>query len=77
MTTIEDGSGVVNVKVAAAGEYAGTGRVRLADIEADLNFSDGLADATLRIPSARLWSPQDPHLYPLTAMLIASAAWHR
>jgi beta-glucuronidase len=54
VTTIEGSDGVVNVKVATAGEYAGTGRVRLHDIEADLNFADGSAEATVRVPSARL-----------------------
>lgn len=68
VTTIQGSSGAVNVKV-AAGEYAGKGRVRLNDIEADLNFASGSAEATLRIPAARFWSPQDPHLYPLTVML--------
>lgn len=70
VTTIDGTDGVVNVKVAAAGEYAGMGKVRLNDIEADLDFRAGVAEATLRVPSARFWGPRDPHLYPLTVMLI-------
>jgi beta-glucuronidase len=27
------------------------------------------ADATLRVPNARLWSPREPHLYPLSVIL--------
>ena len=40
------------------GGYAGKGKARLGDIEAGLNFRAGSAEATLRVPSARLWSPQ-------------------
>ena len=32
-------------------------------------FRDGAAEATVRVPSARLWHPGDPHLYPLTVLL--------
>jgi beta-glucuronidase len=60
---------VVNVKIATAGEYLGEGRVRLNDIEGDLSFAGGSAEAILRVPSARFWSPRDPHLYPLTVTL--------
>jgi beta-glucuronidase len=69
VTTIDGGDGVVNVKVATAGEYTGRGKARLNDIEADLDFRAGAAEATLRVPSARLWSPGDPHLYPLAVTL--------
>ena len=55
--------------MAAAGGYAGTGKVRLDAIEADLQFRSGLAEATLRVPAARFWSPGDPYLYPLTVTL--------
>ena len=61
----------------AAGEYAGKGKARLNEIEADLNFRAGSAEATLRVPSARFWSPQDPHLYPLTVTLTDGQARHR
>ena len=69
VTTIDGSDGVVNVKVEAAGGYVGKGRVRLHDIEAELTFVGGSAEATLRVPSARFWSPRDPHLYPLTVTL--------
>lgn len=69
VTTIDGSEGVVNVKVTTAGQYTGKGKARLNEIEADLNFRAGSAEATLRAPSARFWSPQDPHLYPLTLTL--------
>jgi beta-glucuronidase len=55
--------------VASPPQDAGAGKARLDDIEADLNFRAGSAEATVRVPSARFWSPRDPHLYPLTVTL--------
>jgi beta-glucuronidase len=69
VTTVEGKDGVVQVTVAATGGYAGRGKVRLGDAEADLVFRAGAAEAALRVPAARLWSPRDPHLYPLTVSL--------
>jgi beta-glucuronidase len=69
VTTTDGSEGVVNVKVATAGQYAGKGKARLNEMEADLNFRAGSAEATLRVPAARYWSPQDPHLYTLTLTL--------
>ena len=69
VTTIEGSDGVVNVRVDASRGYAGRGRVRLGDVEADLQFRAGAAQAAVRVPSARLWAPGNPHLYPLTVTL--------
>lgn len=69
ITTIEGTEGRVQIKVAASGDYAGKGTVRLGQIEAGLDFHAGLAETILVVPSARLWSPQDPHLYLLTIAL--------
>jgi beta-glucuronidase len=69
VTTVDGKDGVVNVKVVAAGHYGGKGTARLGDIEGELSFRDGMAEVTLRVPGARLWSPADPHLYPLTVSL--------
>lgn len=66
VTTVEGTDGVVTIKVATAEGYAGKGTARVNDIEAGLTFRAGAAEATLRVPSARCWGPQDPHLYPLT-----------
>jgi beta-glucuronidase len=68
VTTIDGKDGVVKV-TAVAGEYGGKGKARLDGIEADLDFRAGSAEASLRVPSAKFWSPQDPHLYPLTVTL--------
>jgi beta-glucuronidase len=69
ITQIEGRDGVVEVRVAASGGYAGAGRVRLGEVEAELAFRAGTAEASLRVASARLWSPRDPHLYPLAVAL--------
>ena len=69
VTTIDGKDGVVKVTVAASGEYAGKGKVRLNDTEAELAFRGGSAEATVHVPAARLWSPKDPHLYPLAVTL--------
>jgi beta-glucuronidase len=69
VTSLDGRDGVVRVSVATAGDYGGKGKARLGDAEADLSFRGGAAEATLRVPGARLWSPQDPHLYPLTVAL--------
>lgn len=69
VTTIDGQDGIVKLKVVTAGEYNGKGKARLNDIEADLNFRAGSGDASLRLPGARLWSPGDPHLYPLAVTL--------
>jgi beta-glucuronidase len=68
-TSIDGQDGTVAVKVAASGGYNGKGRVRLGDISADLTFTDGAAEAMLRVPGARFWSPASPHLYALDVSL--------
>jgi beta-glucuronidase len=69
VTTIDGADGIVQVDVVTAGPYSGRGTARLAQIGAELGFRGGSARATLRVPSARLWGPRDPHLYPLTVTL--------
>jgi beta-glucuronidase len=69
VTDVDGRDGVVRLTVAASGNYAGRGRARLGDVESGLAFRDGSAEATLRVPAARLWSPSDPHLYPLEVSL--------
>ena len=59
----------VTVKLNAA--VAGQGSVQLKGgdttvIKADLAFVDGVAEATLTVPNAHLWSDKDPYLYDLT-----------
>jgi beta-glucuronidase len=72
VTEIDGDNGVVVVEVAQTGS-GGTGKVLLAgessSFEADLAFVDGVAGATLTVPDARLWCPDDPYLYKLTVTL--------
>ncbi len=68
-TAIDGADGVVAIKVTTAGPYSGKGSVRLAGSTTDLAFRAGVAEATVRVPSARFWSPRDPHLYPLEVTL--------
>jgi beta-glucuronidase len=69
VTSIDGTAGVVDVTVETGGAYSGRGVARIGDFEVDLAFASGTAHATLRIDSARFWSPSDPHLYPLTVTL--------
>ena len=68
-TSIDGGDGIVTVTVQTVGEYSGSGTARLNDSEVGLDFQGGTAVASVRVPSARFWSPQDPYLYPLTVTL--------
>lgn len=72
VTTLDGADGIVTVRVAQAGGDL-PGKVVLpgdgADLEAPLVFRDGAAEATLRVPHARLWGPDDPYLYRLTVTL--------
>lgn len=69
VTKIEGRDGVVNVKVNTNGEYNGKGKAQLNGSETELSFRGGVAEASLRVPSARFWHPGDPHLYPLALTL--------
>ena len=69
VTTIEPEAQVkVTVKLNAA--VSGKGSVQVkgdhAAIEASLTFANGVAEATLTVPEAHLWSDKDPYLYDLT-----------
>ena len=69
VTTIDDATGIVKIKVDTANAYAGQGTASLAEHPVDLQFVNGSAEGTIRVPQAKLWSPADPHLYPLTIEL--------
>jgi beta-glucuronidase len=61
--------GIVRVRATINADQD-TGRVILAGdgrmVEADVTFADGVAETTLVVPSARLWSTEDLYLYELT-----------
>ncbi len=75
-TTIDGDAGVVDLTVSKTGA-AGAGRARLTGagpaVEAPLRFGGGQAQASLRVPKARLWSPDDPFLYQLEVTLEGKA----
>jgi len=73
VTSIEGADGLIEVAVAASEAWNGGGALRLetgaASLSAALAFNDGAARATIRVPQARLWSPDDPFLHPLSIRL--------
>lgn len=72
VTGIEGDTGVVKVTVVKTA-VTGAGQVAIhgsgAAVEAPVAFSGGRAEATLRVPKARLWSLEDPNLYDLDVTL--------
>ncbi len=54
----------LNQALAASGSAVLTGGGR--SVRAELSFAEGVAEATLTVPEARLWSDKDPFLYDLT-----------
>ena len=69
VTDVEGRDGIVRVRASASGGYSGRGTLRLSGSETPLAFRNGDAEAVVRVPSARLWHPGDPHLHPLTVTL--------
>ena len=77
VTEIAGADGIVKVTVKLNAAVDGKGSVQLtgnrpegkggkAVIKADLAFANGVAEATLAVPGAHLWSDKDPYLYSLT-----------
>lgn len=70
ITGIDGVDGVVHVVVRLNALVDGGGSLRLSDgvqsYEARLAFAAGVAEATLTVPAARLWSDAEPFLYDLT-----------
>lgn len=70
VTGMNDAGGTVKVTVRLNTAVTGQGQVELkgseAVIKARLTFNNGVAEATLAVPGAHLWSDKDPYLYDLT-----------
>lgn len=67
VTTLEGKDGLVEVKVNTVGEAKG--KLHLAGQSVAFKTKNSQATVKVRVPKARLWSPDDPHLYPLTVTL--------
>jgi len=74
VTAIEGNDGVVRVQAVASGNWNGTGKLRLisdsGNLESELSFNGGHAEATIRVAGARFWNPATPYLYPLHISLV-------
>jgi len=72
VTEIEKGAGLVKVKVVQSGGDT-EGQLFLTGekdtFEAELAFVNGVAEAMIQVPDARLWCPEDPYLYKLAVTL--------
>src|SRR4029079_1953853 len=70
VTDINGADGVVTVTTRLSAAVAAQGTLTLSgagqSLSAQLAFTDGLAEASLLVPNAHLWSDSDPHLYDLT-----------
>ncbi len=66
--------GLLHLRVTASDNFHGHGLAKTDGAAASLVFIAGEANATLRIPNVRVWSPASPHLYPLQVSLGDDAA---
>ena len=70
VTDIHGSSGNVKVRVQLNAQQSGKGSLQLqggdTHLGTELSFSNGIAEATITVPNARLWSDTDPYLYNLT-----------
>ena len=76
MTSIDASDGVIDVTIAVSDKWSGRGKLRLesgaSPLSADVTFKSGTAQSSIRVRGARLWSPDDPFLYPLSIELADS-----
>lgn len=81
VTRLQDGTARVDLVVGTTPGWNGQGRAWLSSgqvrHEVALSFAGGVAHAQLQVPQARLWHPDDPHLYPFRIELQERAAGER
>lgn len=72
-TGIEGDKGIVQVNVLKSGS-AGSAHIFIRGegktFESDISFAGNTGTASIQIPQAHLWSPDDPHLYQLSVTLL-------
>ncbi len=70
-TTLNGTTGVVDASFAVNGNWSGKARVAIegTNVTANVEVRDGRGQATLRVPSVRAWSTEDPYLYRLVVTL--------
>jgi beta-glucuronidase len=61
--------GLLQLRVTLSDSSQSTGLAQAGGASAALAFTDGIATATLRIPTVQAWSPANPHLYRLSISL--------
>ncbi|MGE5647620.1 MAG: glycoside hydrolase family 2 protein [Acidobacteriota bacterium] len=59
-------------RVTVRGAAAGTVRVAVGKFETTAPVADGRAEAELKMPGARLWTPEDPFLYTAEIALVVN-----
>lgn len=69
VTRLDGSNGLVDVAFTVNGGWSGRAKVAIGDISASAEVRDGRGQASLRIPSVRAWSPDDPYLYRLAITL--------
>ena len=68
-TTIAGTNGKVSVDLTTSSGWSGKARVQVADKDVPVQVNGGRASLEIDVPDARLWSTEDPHLYPLSVTL--------
>ena len=77
-TAIAGVDGLVDVAIAVSDAWGGRGVITIetdsGPHSVDCRFDKGAAKASIRVPKARLWNPDDPYLYRLSIALRDGAA---
>ncbi len=69
VTDVSGKTGKIQVDIVTSTAWSGTANIAVGGQTARVPIKDGKGRGTVTISQARLWSPDDPHLYPLTVRL--------